>query len=158
MLYTQQGCDNNNPTIWMWLVLQCVCWTEILLKCSLCKSQRAKEKKKSARIKTSEWESVGCFFGCDHVLVQRSVYMSCSRKMFVKCFVNFVWVLWVKFRERAGPRAHIVLLVAFSKLNTDLEGLVTEALRNFLLGDKSLGQSAGIIYVLCHLTTWKADP
>lgn len=48
-----------------------------------------------------------------------------------------------------------MLLVAFSKWNTDWEGLVTEDLRNFLLGDKSLGQSAGIIYVLCPLTTWK---
>lgn len=28
MLYTQQGCDNNNPTVRMWLVLRCVCWTK----------------------------------------------------------------------------------------------------------------------------------
>ena len=40
-------------------------------------------------------------------------------------------------------------------MNHRFRRTVTEALRNFLLGDKSLSQSAGIIYMLCHMTTWK---
>lgn len=60
----------------------------------------------------------------------------------VKCFVNLS-----AFKE-LGCMHVMCFLVAFSKWNTDLEGLVTEALRNFLLGDKSIGQSA-VCYATC---------
>lgn len=64
--------------------------------------------------------------------------------------VHFPQVLWV-FIEKVGWCSHVLLLVASSKWNTDWDRLVTEALKNFLLGDKSPGQSAGIIYKLSHL-------
>lgn len=143
MLYTQQQQPKNTDVIG---ATMCVFNKKISPKCSLCKSQRSK----SVQIKTSKRQPVSSCYDLGYI--RSSIFQtSCLRKIFVKCFVNFVCA---NLKKGLGTCTNCAF-GGFSKWNTDLERLATEALRNFLLGDKSLGQSAGIIYMLLHLTTWK---
>ena len=89
MLYTQQGCDDNNPTVW--LVLRCVCWTK---KYALSAHYVKPRSKNSVQIKTSESEPVRCFFGLDKLMYRNNALLILSSLNFRGRSWGFLWWLF----------------------------------------------------------------